>query len=171
MRKKEKHPGGAITTYKRVFDAYYEAIKNYLYYKCGDVDLAEDLSQEVFLKLWERREQIQEKKVKSYLYTIATNLFLNQIKHQKVVLKFQSQALSSVSNQTPQFLMEEREFQARLEASLASLPEKNRTVFLMNRIDKLTYREIAERLEISEKAVEKRMTRALKVLRQLNEKI
>ncbi|MEO0626668.1 MAG: sigma-70 family RNA polymerase sigma factor, partial [Bacteroidota bacterium] len=73
--------------------------------------------------------------------------------------------------ESPGFKMEETEFYQQLQSAIAALPEKNRIVFLMNRIDKLTYREIAERLEISQKAVEKRMSKALVELRKLTQNI
>ena len=63
------------------------------------------------------------------------------------------------------FLLEEKEFMQKLENAIASLSEKQREVFLLNRIDKKTYTEIAVFLDISKKAVEKRMHNALKVLR------
>ncbi|MEM7654956.1 MAG: sigma-70 family RNA polymerase sigma factor, partial [Bacteroidota bacterium] len=78
---------------------------------------------------------------------------------------------TTTSNETPQFAMEEAEFRHKLETAIASLPEKNRVVFLMNRIEKLTYKEIAERLELSVKAVEKRMHKALIQLRALHPRI
>ncbi len=133
--------------------------------------LAEDLTQDAFLILWNKRENIDQGKVKSYLFTIANNLFLNDVKHQKVVLKFHQQPVSSSYSETPQYLMEQDEFKGKLERTIAKLDEKNRVVFLMNRIDKLTYREIADRLGLSVKAVEKRMTKALQVLRDIDPRI
>lgn len=135
------------------------------------MDLAEDLTQDAFLILWNKRENIDQGKVKSYLFTIANNLFLNDVKHKKVVMKFNQQPVSSTFTETPQYLMEEGEFKTKLESTIAQLDEKNRVVFLMNRIDKLTYRDIAERLGLSVKAVEKRMTKALQVLREIDPRI
>jgi len=63
--------------------------------------------------------------------------------------------------------MEEKEFMDKLQQTLAELPEGQREVFLLNRIDKKTYTQIAEMLDISVKAVEKRMHNALKHLRKL----
>ncbi|MEZ4828162.1 MAG: RNA polymerase sigma-70 factor [Bacteroidia bacterium] len=157
--------------FQSLFDKYYEAIRNFLYYKSGEITLAEDLTQEAFLILWKKRESINPEKAKSYLYTIANNLFLNEIKHQKVVLRFQQQPVSNVFWESPQFSMEEEEFKLRLEKAIGDLPEKNRSVFLMNRVEKLTYKEIADRLGLSIKAVEKRMHKALTELRKLSEKI
>ncbi len=171
MFKKGSNTENEQQAFQKLFDAYYDAIKNYLYYKSGNIELAEDLSQEVFLIIWDKRHSLKPEKAKSFLYTIATNLFFNHIKHQKVVLKFTQQPFSSTSIETPQFLMEESEFKKQLEMAISRLPEKIRIVFLMNRIDKLTYREIAERLGLSEKTIEKRMTKALKEVRKVAEKI
>lgn len=98
-------------------------------------------------------------------------MFLNTVKHQNIVLKFEQRGHSQLSNETPQYLMEEAEFKLKLETAIAALPEGQRTVFLMNRIDKLPYREIAERLDLSVKAVEKRMHKALGEMRKISKKV
>lgn len=135
------------------------------------MELAEDLTQDAFTILWTKRENIDPTKVKSYLFTIANNLFLNEVKHRKVVLKFNQHPVNTTSSETPQYIMEESEFSDQLQNAISGLPEKNRVVFLMNRIDKLTYREIADQLGLSVKAVEKRMTKALQKLREINPRI
>lgn len=153
--------------FRSLFTQYYKPVRNYLYFKCGDMQLAEDLAQEAFVTLWDRRDEIRREQVKSYLYTIATRLLINHAKHRQVILRFQQLPVQALSNQSPQYLMEEEEFRQRLEETLSALPEKQRSVFLMNRIEKLTYQEIAERLGLSVKTVEKRMHKALEVLRRL----
>ena len=129
--------------------------------------LAEDLAQETFLALWQRWDSVREETLASLLYTIAHNLFLNERKHQQVVLRFSQRPQREDDPESPEYLLEAREFHARLEAALSALPEGSREVFLMNRIDRLKYAEIAERLGISVKAVEKRMHQALQALRAL----
>ncbi|MEM7371552.1 MAG: RNA polymerase sigma-70 factor [Bacteroidota bacterium] len=171
MNHSQNHNNIESFAFKSLYDRYYDAIRNFLYYKSGNIYLAEDLTQEAFLILWKKRESIDPDKVKSYLYTIANNLFLNEVKHQKVVMKFNQQPVSTTSYETPQFVLEEDEFRQKLETAISSLPEKNRVVFLMNRIDKLTYKEIAARLGLSVKAVEKRMHKALLELRNLSARI
>ena len=69
------------------------------------------------------------------------------------------------NNQTPEYLLEEEEFKTKLQSAISGLTEGQREVFLMNRIDGKKYREIAEILNLSQKAVEKRMSGALKALR------
>ena len=155
-----------IKIFKEYFDKYFDDIRSYLYYKSSEIELSEDLSQEVFLKLWENIDKIKQDTVKSYLYTIAGNLFKNHYNRKKVEFKFTSSLTESMA-ESPEFLMEFKEFDKILQSALAKIPEKSRIVFLMSRIDKLTYKEIAERLQLSVKAVEKRMKKALEILNNL----
>jgi len=157
--------------FKTIFVEQAERLRNFMYYKTGNLQQAEDLMQDAFGKLWENCAKVLFDKAKSFLFTVANNLFLNQVEHQKVVLKFEHQGHSQQSNLTPQFLLEEEEFKKRLESAISALPEGQRLVFLMNRIDKKKYREIAEELDISVKAVEKRMHKALVVLRKISKKV
>ena len=154
-----------------IFLAQAERLRNFLYYKTGSLQQAEDLSQDAFSKLWENCSKVVFEKAHSYLFTVANNLFLNQVEHKKVVLKFEKRGHSGQSNVSPEFLLEEKEFKDRLEKAISDLPENQRIVFLMNRIDKKKYREIAEELGISQKAVEKRMHKALSALRKISKKV
>lgn len=153
---------------KMLYDEYFESIRGFLYYKCGDVDLADDLVQETFIKVWNMRDEIKMETVKSLLYTIANNMLINHFNHQKVVREHQKSANpgSSSKADSPQFQMEEAEFEAKLNNAIAKLPEDCREVFLMNRIDKLKYAEIAERLNLSVKAIEKRMSKTIGLLKE-----
>lgn len=149
-----------------------QSATNFAYYKSGDSDAALDLVQEAFAKIWENCAQIDFTKVKAYLFTAINNLFLNSVKHQKVVLAFAKDTPpADKTNQNPEYLLEEEEFKIKLQNAIASLSEAQREVFLMNRIDGKKYREIAEILGISQKAVEKRMSAALKTLKEQIENI
>ena len=125
----------------------------------------EDIIQDVFIKLWENCNKVDPNKVKSYIYSIANNMFLNDIKHQKVVQNYRKHNGNDSTNESPEFIMLEKEFMEKLESTIDNLPEKQREVFLMNRIEKMKYKEIALHLDISVKAVEKRMHQALVVMR------
>ena len=133
--------------------------------------LAEDLTQDSFIKLWENCKKVGLEKAKSYLFTIANNLFINKVKHQKIVFQFANKSKPKSDHSDPLFLLEKNEFKLRLEKAIADLPEGQRVVFLMNRIDKKKYREIAVDLNISVKAVEKRMHGALVALRQIHKNV
>ncbi|NOU62093.1 RNA polymerase sigma factor [Marinifilum caeruleilacunae] len=152
-------------TYEAIFNRYSESIRNFVYYKCGDMEKAEDITQEAFIKLWKQCASIIVEKAKSFLYTVANNLFINDYKHGKVVLQHRSSIKESVEAKTPEYLMEEEEFMLKLKEAISNLKSNQREVFLLSRIDGKTYKEIAEIIGISEKAVEKRMHKALLNLR------
>ncbi len=158
-------------TFQSIFMEQAERLRNFMYYKTGNLQQAEDLMQDAFGKLWENCAKVVFAKAKSFLFTVANNLFLNEVAHKKVVLKFENRGHSQQTNVTPQYLLEEQEFKQRLEAAISALPEGQRIVFLMNRIDKKKYREIAAELDISVKAVEKRMHQALNTLRKIHKKV
>ena len=163
---------GAQSWFKNVFDNNYEYIRNYLFYLSGDIRLSEDLTQDVFLQLWENRENIKEETLRSYLFTIARNNYFKDFRKQKTDLKFKSGYFEKIENESPEFLLELKEFDEKLQKTISDLPDKCRSIYLMNRIDGMTYQEIAESLEVSVKAVEKQMSKALAILRkQLGMKI
>lgn len=159
---------------KNIYEQYFEQLRGFLYYKTGNIELAEDLVQEVFVKLWDKKDSIKIETVKSLLYTMANNLMINHFNHQKVVSKYEqaSAHIGHEENRSPQFKLEEKEFEIKFNNAINALPEGCREVFLMNRIDKLKYEEIASRLDLSVKAIEKRMSKAIALLKdQLGMKI
>lgn len=157
--------------FERAFDLYYTSVRNFLYYKTSQSELAEDVAQDAFVKLWETRDKIDKSSIKAYVFTIANNLAINQLKRDQLKFKFLKLEVDKTDIKTPEYLLEMQEFDQKLQDSLAKIPDGAREVFLMNRIDGLKYREIAEMLGLSMKAVEKRMSRALTVLRdQIKEK-
>ncbi|HBR54851.1 MAG TPA: RNA polymerase subunit sigma-70 [Flavobacteriaceae bacterium] len=157
--------------YDKVYREYAETIRNFIYFKCGDKDKAHDIAQEAFIKLWENCKKVPPQKAKSFLYTVANNLFLNTVAHKKVVLKYVESHQPRVEKHSPQFLLEEKEYGERLQNAIANLTEIQRTAFLLSRVEGKKYREIAEILNISEKATSKRIHDALEALRKTVEKI
>ncbi len=157
--------------FQSVFMSCATEVRNFIYYKSGDMAQAEDLTQDAFSKLWQNCAKVELEKAKGFLYTIVNRLFLNQIQHDKVKLKFINQQDRNRLSESPEFILEEKEFKNRLESAIQALPENQRIVFLMNRIDKKKYREIAEDLGLSVKAVEKRMHNALQALRKVHHKV
>jgi len=155
-------------TFEHLFHVQGQVIRNFLYYKSGSLSLAEDWLQEAFIKLWQECEKVSVEKARSFLFKVANNIFLDHTRHQKVVLKFEQKSSSDSSFlENPHFLLETSELHTELEKAISGLPEHQRIVFLMNRFDDLKYAEIAELLNISVKAVEKRMHGALVTLRQV----
>lgn len=152
--------------YRQVFKDYFKSVRSFVYYRCGDVDMAEDIAQDVFVKLWETRGKIDKRTIKAYLYTIAQNVTINQLKRKQLMFQFQQKPSVDRDYDNPEKLLEMKEYQERLNRVLAMLPDGGREVFLMNRLEDMTYVEIAERLGLSVKAVEKRMSKVLRILRE-----
>jgi RNA polymerase sigma-70 factor (ECF subfamily) len=154
-------------TYQEVHRTHEKPLRNFLYYKFGDLEKARDFAQDAFIKLWHNCSKVPFDKAKSYLFTVANRLFLDDIDHQKVVLKFQQRQSISESQMesNPEYVYQQEEFKDRLEEAVSNLPEKQRTVFLMSRIDKLKNKEIAEALDLSIKTIEKHISSSLKTLK------
>jgi RNA polymerase sigma factor (sigma-70 family) len=155
---------------ENLFSAFFKnnvkSLRNYLYFKFGNEEQSNDMAQEAFIKLWENCSDVPPEKAKSFLYTVANNATLNQIAHQKVVLNYsKNNSLNDRTNISPEFIIEEDEFKVKLENAIANLTEGQRTAFLLNRIEGKKYAEIAVMLDISVKAVEKRIHGALISLR------
>jgi RNA polymerase sigma-70 factor (ECF subfamily) len=152
------------------FNSFYlehvQHASNFAYYKCGDKDNALDLVQDAFSKIWENCSNIDFTKAKTYLFTTVNNLFLNKVKHAKVVMEYAKAApYIDSTNESPEYLLEEEEFKVKLQNTISLLSDAQREVFLLNRIEGKKYREIADLLNVSQKAIEKRMSGALKILR------
>lgn len=152
--------------FSNFFKNHAKPLRNFIYYKFGNKDQAEDLVQEAFIKLWQNCAAVPIEKAKSYIYTIANNSSLNEIAHQKVVLQYEKNfSGSDRTNENPEFLLEEQQFKTKLLNAIEKLNETQRVAFLMHRIDGKKYSEIATELNIGIKAVEKRIHLALITLR------
>lgn len=154
-----------------VFSSFFKknikALRNFLLYKFGNEEMAEDLAQEAFIKLWQNCASVPIEKAKSFVYTIANNSSINVLAHQKVVLKYEKSFNGTDrTNETPETLLEEQQFQTKLLTAIQNLNDKHRQAFLMHRIDGKKYSEIASELGITVKAVEKRIHLALLALRE-----
>lgn len=153
------------------FDSFYtsnvKALRNYIYYKFGDAEQSDDVVQESFIRLWKNCAKVTLDTAKGYLFKVATNLSTSLKRSEKVHLKYTERAVrSDKDDESPEFIILEKEFMEKLTSAISSLPEKQREVFLMNRVEKKTYKEIAEISGVSVKAIEKSMHKALVKLRE-----
>ena len=155
------------SVFQAQFLQHSKSLRDYLYFLSGDMDLCEDVVQDVFFKLWEKCKEVPLEKVRSFLFVVGKNQFLKDVERRKVRLNYKATLQSGVEKEDPQFRMESKEFKAKLENAIEALPEGQREVFLRNRMQKMTYAEIAEALNVSQKAVEKRMSKALKRMKDL----
>ena len=153
--------------FKALFDQHFDSIRNYLYYRSSNAELATDLTQDSFMKVWEKQFEGTESQLKSLLYKIANDLFISHIRKLKSAQKYTEQINLCFETNNTEEALAHKELQERIEQILSDLPEKQRTTFLMSRMEGLSYAEIAERLTVSVKTVEHRISKTLFTLRKL----
>lgn len=154
--------------FEQVFKSHFKSLHAYAYTIVKDEIAAEEIVQNVFLKIWEKKDQLDiQSSVTAYLYRAVYHESLNYLKHLKVKGAYQSYAVyqskGQSDNASKKLLLSELEQQ--LNKALSELPEQCRTIFQMSRFEELKYREIANRLGLSIKTVENQMGKALKLLR------
>lgn len=130
--------------------------------------LAQEVVQDVFLKLWFERKNIRkDMPVEAWLYTIARNNLLNRLKklasEWKALKNFRHNTNTSSGN--PEDKMQESQYDQLLREALNELPDQQRKVFLLSRNEQLTYAQIGEKLDISPLTVKTHMSRALDSIR------
>ncbi|WP_378182558.1 RNA polymerase sigma factor [Aquimarina sp. SS2-1] len=149
--------------FSRLYEKYSKDLHDYIYYKYGERFDPNDKTQEAFIKLWENCKKVTS--AKAFLFTTANNLTLNEIKHQKVVLKYQKLAPKHYTNETPEFLMEKDEFLKKYQKAISNLSEEQRVAFVLNKIEGKKHQEIAELLGVTKKVVEYRIYSAFDKLK------
>lgn len=154
------------TDFKTLFDRYFDPVRSYVYYRCGNEEIATDVAQEVFVKVWEKQFDLKEGRIKWLLFRMARETFINVYRKERVKeLYLESLRFSYTDSSEADEDLVYSELKERYESALARLPEKQREVFLMSRNDELKYSEIATLLGIGVKAVEKRMSAAITFLK------
>jgi len=151
--------------FKEIFENHFDAVRNYIYYRSGDTEMATDIAQETFMRLWEKQLMPLPDKTKGLLFKMAGDLFVSTYRRQKTELNIKLNIKPETTDESPEDQMEFEELKNNYELALKNLPEKQRIVFLMSRMDGLKYQEIADALDLSIKAVEKRMSLALAYLK------
>lgn len=154
---------------KRLFLAHRRELHAYLTRKLRDAEAAADLTQETFLRFAEQHKAGSAAVIvheRSYLYRTAHNLAVDHVRQQRheQTDAFPDEALAEIPHDhpSPEQAVAGRDELDRVRAALLELPERTRQVFALARIEGLTYREVAERLEISDSSVQKHLAKAIK---------
>jgi RNA polymerase sigma-70 factor (ECF subfamily) len=150
--------------FEELFKTHYKFLCNAANKILDDRDAAEDVVQEVFLKYWNKREELTAiQSLKSYLYRAAVNTALNKLESNKRTSRLEE----SEAGQT--FIMDDRihlnQLESRINDAINRLPPKCRAIFVLSRYEGMKYQQIADHLDISVKTVENQMGKALQIMR------
>jgi len=168
LDKQDKHQSLNRDIFQNLFEKYYQNLCRFASGYLGDHDTAEEIVQQVFINLWDQKENIDpERPVKSYLFTSVKNRCLNHIRDRKkfrsYYLDIETELIIPVAEKDN--IMEE-DMETQLAQALNKLPEKCREIFMLCRFEDMKYKDVAEKLGISQKTVETQMSKALKILRE-----
>jgi RNA polymerase sigma-70 factor (ECF subfamily) len=152
-----------------LFRHYYKDLVLKINQLLADMHASEDLAQEIFLEIWNKRQSIDiVQSIRAYIMRAGTNRAINYLKAKK--LSFSEIDLDrddqEMDAQDEDELAQKEIYFENLRDSIASLPEKCRVVFSLSRYDKMTYSEIAAQLNISIKTVENHISKALRILKE-----
>ncbi|MDO5987541.1 RNA polymerase sigma-70 factor [Flavivirga amylovorans] len=159
---------GDENAYAYLMDTYHQKLCVYVKSLCRDVYLAEDIVQNIFMMVWERRQKLKDiYSLKSYLYQSVYNEFINQHRKKKNLLSLEKEYISTLNtileeedtNELPKLI-------ALVKQEIQNLPPKCKSVFTLAKHEGLTYAEIAEHLGISFRTVENQMSKAFTLIRE-----
>lgn len=151
--------------FESIYNKYAQDLQNFLYYKFGEQYNPADKAQDAFIKLWNNCQKVTLSKAKSFLFTVANNMMLNDIKHQKVVLKYHLEKSKHYTNESPEFILEKEQFLQQYQKVLENLSEEQRIAFLLNKVEGKKHGEIADLLGVTQKVVEYRIYSAFNILK------
>jgi RNA polymerase sigma-70 factor, ECF subfamily len=161
------HSASRLNDLESVFRQWYPSLCHSTYRIVKDKDKAEDIVQDVFVKMWENRKEIEINiSVKSYLFRSCINTALNEIARQKNAIHVSSENELIIDSQNTGDNIEQQDLQHRIDEGLNLLPPACKSVFILSRFEEMSYKEIAQTLDVSIKTVENQMGKALKILRE-----
>lgn len=166
---KDRIKNGDVKSFEVLFQSHYVKLTLFANRFLNDLDVSEEIVSDVFVYLWEKRDTIIfTSSVRSYLYKMVQNRSLNYIKRKKIENQYvdyliKNNLLEDYSHNWNPYLEKDLEDQAR--KAIETLPEKCKEIFKLSRFNHLQNKEIAERLNLSQKTVERQITIALEKLR------
>jgi RNA polymerase sigma-70 factor (family 1) len=157
---------GEQEAFEEIYRRYWQKLLRSAQFKLRSKEIIEELLQDLFISLWEKREKVSIENLEAYLSTSLKYLIINQIKKQILQEKFieytfkKSEQIDDV-DESVAF----NELSVAIETAIGQLPEKTQLIFRLNRLEYLSVKEIAQKLSIPERTIEYHITQALKSLR------
>lgn len=159
--------------FEEIFIQYFPKVRTFAAILLKSEQEAEDIAQDIFVKLWEQPDLWEGNLVRNYLYTMVKNHVFNRIKRKNIESKYINSRMNQHSLEEitefkdPLNEIYVQELQLLLRLSLEQLPDKRRQIFEMSRFENLSNNEIAERLNLSVRTVEQHIYLVLKDLKKL----
>lgn len=156
---------GNKLAFTEIYNRYWKKLFNYTYNILNDRDLAEDVLQDVFTRVWDIRERTEIHNLKAYLFNACRNNAISKIRQARLT-KFQEEMIESLSlRPEAEINLDFDDLRQTIDKAAEGLPDRCREIFYMSRIQHLSIQEIAEKLNISHRTVENQLGIALKHLR------
>src|ERR1035437_10686109 len=160
---------GAKNSFEHLFLHYQPKLVNFLYGFIKDSELARDMSQDIFLSIWNNREKLSEiKSFNAYLFRMGKNAICNYYDHSLVNKKFEAEQLSHpIDADNIEEALFARELEGLIEIAVCHMPAQRKLIYTMSRIEGINNSEIAERLNLNKRTVENHLTAALADVRKI----
>ncbi|MBN2482483.1 MAG: RNA polymerase sigma-70 factor [Bacteroidales bacterium] len=159
---------GDKAAFSVVFVAYYSNLVMFAITFIREKQTSEEIVQDVFVKLWDNREILEIKSsLKSFLMKSVQNKCIDCIRHQKIRNRYSENILNNpklFENETESYMLYS-ELERHIDIVLQRLPDKINQAYSLNRFDGMTYQEIADKLKVSVRTIEVRVSKALNFLR------
>ncbi len=157
---------GDKDVFEQVFHVCYENLCQYAFTILRDMDEAEDIVQSMFMKVWERREELNiQQSMRSYLFRAVYHQCINQLEHRTIKMKHREYGVYEGQHKVQQPEVFPEELSEDIRTAVNDLPQQCRTIFMMSRYEELRYAEIAKKLNISVNTIENQISKALRILR------
>ena len=158
---------GDRSAFTEIFNRYNKLLYSHVFNKIRDEGAAQDLVQDIFVVLWEKRDLIKNINLSGYLFTMTRNRILNLLSHGKIVSDYASAIQNYAPSSYPMAdeLIREKQLSEIIETEINALPPRMREVFVLSRYKHLSNKEIAARLGLSEHTVADQIKKSLKTLR------
>jgi len=154
-------------TFLKIYDEYWYKVFLIAYKRLGKKDIAEELTQDLFLKLWEKRRTLKPQNISSYLFVSIKNAVIDHIHSGLVANKYLSfyKTFGELSSTSTENIIEYDDLSEAIEKGLMELPTKTQQVFKLARLESWSMEKIAKHLHLSEKTVGYHLTKSLKFMR------
>lgn len=155
-----------VAWFNGLFDRFYLHVRNFSFRLLGDMEAAQEVAQDVFVRLWEKGDRRgDEHSVRSFLFTAARNLCIDRIRSQRTLSEYRRKIMLKYSQQADPDQTDISDLLDVFDRQIDALPAQCGTAFRLSRIENLKYKEIAQRMGISVKTVEAHISRAIAILR------